>query len=169
MASDGGASASGTIGTISRRILTLYDQLERDSLDLHTLFEFVGGNAPADREAVLDAASKLAKQGLLAEDSGGDFYRRTEDGRLAIAGPRDVTLYTREGCHLCEEARQQILPLLSEFGAQLHEVDIDDDPALHDRYTNDVPVILLGRTTIAQHRLDGRRLRRELEGTRRLQ
>jgi glutaredoxin len=152
-----------------RRILGLYDQLERDSIDLHTLFEFVGGNPPAAREAVLDAVAALLKQGLLAEDRGGDFYRRTEEGRLAIMGPRDITLYTREGCHLCDEARAQILPRLAEFKAQLHEVDIDDDPALHDRYTNDVPVILVGRKLVAQHRLDVRRLRRELQETGRLQ
>jgi len=163
------ASASGAIDATSRRILGLYDQLERDSLDLHTLFEFVGGNVPKEREGVLDAVAKLAKQGLLAEDRGGDFYRRTEDGRLAIAGPRDITLYTRTGCHLCEEAKSQMLPLVIELGAQLHEVDIDDDTALVERYTNDVPVILVGRKVVAQHRLDVRKLRRELEAERKVQ
>jgi glutaredoxin len=148
---------------ISRRILSLFDQLERDSLDLHTLFEFVGGNPPGEREAVLDAVSKLSKEGLLHEDGGGDFYRRTEDGRLAVVGPREITLYAREGCHLCEEARTQIAPLLAEFGATLREVDIDDDPILHDRYTNDVPVIFLGPRMVAQHRLDPARLRGQLE------
>jgi glutaredoxin len=165
----GDASANGTIDATSRQILGLFDQLERDSLDLHTLFEFVGGNAPKEREGVLDAVSKLVAQGLLAEDRGGDFYRRTEDGRLAIAGPRDITLYTRMGCHLCEEAKKQLLSLVMELGAKLHEVDIDDDPALVERYTNDVPVILVGRKMVAQHRLDVRKLRREMEEERKVQ
>jgi hypothetical protein len=39
---------------ISKKILSTFDQLEKDSLDLHTLFEFVGGNEPAERELVLD-------------------------------------------------------------------------------------------------------------------
>lgn len=164
-----GEPSAGNLDATERRILGLYDQLDRDSLDLHTLFEFVGGNAPADRERVLDAVAALAQPGLLEAGRGGDFYRRTEEGRLAIAGPRDITLYSREGCHLCEEARMQILPLVSEFGAHLHEVDIDDDPALHDRYTNDVPVILVGRKLVAQHRLDVRRLRRELAETKMVQ
>jgi glutaredoxin len=149
--------------TISRRILETYDQLERESLDLHTLFEFVGGNPAAEREAVLDAVTRLGVQGYLREAGGSDFYQRTEDGRLAVVGPRVITLYTREGCHLCEEAREQILPLIGEFGATLREVDIDDDPELHDKYTNDVPVIFVGSQMVVQHRLDTDRLRRMLE------
>jgi glutaredoxin len=146
----------------ARRILATFDQLERDSLDLHTLFEFVGGNAPAEREAVLDAVTNLVKQGLLKAGGGSDFYQRTEDGRLAIAGPHDVTMYMRQGCHLCEEAKAAMTPLLAQFGAKLHEVDIDDDPVLLERYTNDVPVIFVGSQFFAQHRADVARLRRQL-------
>ena len=145
------------------RILELFDQLERDSLDLHTFLEFVGGNPPAARQAVLDTVSELLKQGLLRESARSDFYERTENGRLEVVSPREITLYTREGCHLCEEAKAAILPMVSEFGATLREMDIDDDPVLHDRYTNDVPVILLGSKMVAQHRLDPAQLRRQLQ------
>jgi glutaredoxin len=147
----------------ARRILATFDQIERESLDLHTLFELVGGNAPAEREAVLDAVTDLVKKGLLKAEGGSDFYQRTENGRLAIAGPRDVTMYMREGCHLCEEAKATMAPLLAEFGAKLHEVDIDDDPILLECYTNDVPVIFLGSQFFAQHRADLARLRRQLQ------
>ncbi|MFY9802705.1 MAG: glutaredoxin family protein [Candidatus Acidiferrales bacterium] len=149
--------------TIARRILATFDQLERDSLDLHTLFELAGGNAPAEREAVLDSVTALVKQGLLRAEGGSDFYQRTEDGRLALASPRDVTMYMREGCHLCEEAKASMAPLLAEFGATLHEIDIDDDPVLLERYTNDVPVIFVGSQFFAQHRIDLARLRRQLQ------
>ena len=149
--------------SIQQRILATFDQLERDSLDLHTLLEFVGGNPPAQREAVFDAVSALLKDGLLREDGGGDFYRRTEEGRLAVAGPREITLYTRKGCHLCDDAKAAIAPLLAEFGATLREVDIDDNPLSRERYTNDVPVVFLGSQMFARHRLDGTLLRRELQ------
>lgn len=148
---------------MERRILQLFDQLERESLDLHTLFEFVGGNPPAAREAVLDSVSAMVKNGLLRESQQSDFYERTEDGRLAVVNPNEITLYTREGCHLCEEAKNQILPLVTEFKATLREVDIDDDPILHDMYTDDVPVIFLGSKIVAQHRLDSGQLRRKLQ------
>jgi len=73
-----------------------------------------------------------------------------------------ITLYTRPGCHLCEEARQQMAPVLVEFGAELLEVNIDADPALRDLYSNDVPVIFLGTRKIAKHRVDPVQLRRQL-------
>ncbi|HYL67947.1 MAG TPA: glutaredoxin family protein [Candidatus Limnocylindria bacterium] len=145
------------------RILELFDQLERDSIDLHTFFEFVGGNPPAAREGVLDTVSEMVEKGLLRASGRSDFYERTEDGRLEVKSPREITLYTREGCHLCEEAKAAILPLVSEFRATLREVDIDDDPVLHDRYTDDVPVIFLGTKMVAQHRLDAAQLRRQLQ------
>ena len=147
---------------IQQRVLSLYDQLERDSLDLHTMFEFVGGNEPKQREAALDAVSTLVKSGLLHEGES-DFYTRTEDGRLAIVNPCEITLYTREGCMLCEEARIAIMPLAREFGTTLREVDIDDDPILHNRYTNDVPVIFLGSRMVAQHRVNVAQLRHQLD------
>ena len=148
---------------MARRILELFDQLERDSLDLHTFLEFVGGNPPPAREAVLDTVAEQVKKGLLRETGQSDFYERTEDGRLEVVSPREITLYTREGCHLCEEAKVAILPLVSEFGATFREVDIDDNPVLHGRYTNDVPVIFLGAKMVAKHRLDPGQLCRLLQ------
>lgn len=49
----------------------------------------------------------------------------------------ETTLYTRDGCHLCEEAHE----LLAEYGLRPHLVDIDQDPELRARYTNCVPVV----------------------------
>jgi glutaredoxin len=151
----------------SKKILSTFDQLEKKSLDLHTLFEFVGGNDPAERELVLDAVQDLAQRGLLRED-GADYYSRTEGGRLIVAGPREITMYTREGCHLCDEAKAVMTPLLSEFDAKLREVDIDEDPVLLERYNDDVPVIFLGGLLFAQHRIDPVLLRQRLEQTKEL-
>jgi len=48
-----------------------------------------------------------------------------------------VILYTRQGCHLCEDA----LALLERHGLQPQLVDIDGDPDLVAAYTDCVPVI----------------------------
>lgn len=87
-----------------------------------------------------------------------------EDERLAAVGPRDVTLYTRPGCHLCDEAKSAIAPLLSKIGATLREVNIDDDPVLRERYGWDIPVIFIGKKKAAKHRVDVEQFRRQLEG-----
>jgi glutaredoxin len=86
----------------------------------------------------------------------------SEDSRLTAAGPREVTLYTRPGCHLCEEAKAAMAPLLREFGATLREVNIDEDTVLRERYGWDVPVIFLGARKVAKHRVDLEQFRRQL-------
>jgi glutaredoxin len=85
-----------------------------------------------------------------------------EDARLAACGPRDVTLYSRPGCHLCEEAKAAIAPLLREFGAALYEVNIDEDAVLTQRYGRDIPVIFVGKRKAAKHRVDLAQFRRQL-------
>jgi len=85
-----------------------------------------------------------------------------EDARLAASGPREVTLYTRPGCHLCDEAKSAIAPLLQEFGAELREVNIDADPVLKERYGWDIPVLFIGQRKAAKHRVDLEQFRRQL-------
>lgn len=86
-----------------------------------------------------------------------------EDARLAACGPRDVTLYSRPGCHLCEEAKAAMAPLLREFDTVLHEVNIDEDAVLKERYGWDIPVIFIGTRKAAKHRVDLAQFRRQLE------
>ena len=86
-----------------------------------------------------------------------------EDAKLAACGPRDVTLYSRPGCHLCEEAKAAIAPHLCEFGAVLREVNIDEDAVLKGRYGWDIPVIFIGTHKAAKHRVDVPQFRRQLE------
>ena len=87
----------------------------------------------------------------------------SEEAQLAASGPRDVTLYSRPGCHLCEEAKAAIAPLLREFGAALREVNIDENAFLRERYGWDIPVIFIGRHKAAKHRVDLAQFRRQLE------
>lgn len=90
------------------------------------------------------------------------FELHAEDARLAAAGPREVTLYSRPGCHLCDDAKAAIAPLLLEFGASFREVNIDADPILRERYGLDVPVIFLGARKVAKHRVNIEQFRRQL-------
>jgi glutaredoxin len=88
-----------------------------------------------------------------------------EEARLAAAGPREVTLYTRPGCHLCEEAKAAVAPLLREFGAVLREVNIENDAVLEGRYGWDIPVIFIGARKAAKHRVDVEQFRRQLQAS----
>jgi|SRR5262252_6618003 len=86
-----------------------------------------------------------------------------EDARLAACGPREVTLYSRPGCHLCEEAKAAIAPLLREFGAVLRDVNIDEDAVLKERYGWDIPVIFIGAHKAAKHSVNLAQFRRQLQ------
>ena len=65
-----------------------------------------------------------------------------------------LTLYYREGCHLCEVMLQALrgLQLRREF--ELHLVDIDRDPELLRRYDEWVPVLLMGERELCHYYLD---------------
>jgi glutaredoxin len=70
----------------------------------------------------------------------------------------DVVLYTRAGCHLCEEA----LALLQRYGIEPQLVDIDADPQLCQRYNVCVPVVVIDGRERFRGRVDERLLRRLL-------
>ena len=148
---------------LSCRVLQVFDELGRDTLDLHALREFAGGNDPAQRDAVVRAVEMLERSGHLETRGEADFYRRTEQGQLAVARPLDVTLYSRPKCKLCDVARDAITPILREFGGTLREVNIDENKELRELYTNDVPVIFVGAKEFACHNVDTVRFRQALE------
>lgn len=50
-----------------------------------------------------------------------------------------ATLYTRQGCHLCDEARE----VLVRHGYQVESIDIDQDDELRRRYNLCVPVVVI--------------------------
>jgi glutaredoxin len=73
-----------------------------------------------------------------------------------------VTLYTREGCHLCQEARETVRRVCGELGEEFEEVDVDTDPALRERFTDEVPVTFVDGRQHDFWRVDEDRLRRAL-------
>lgn len=58
---------------------------------------------------------------------------------MNASNPAAVVLYTRYGCHLCEDAKA----LLERYGLAVEEVDIDGDSTLKSRYTECVPVVVI--------------------------
>ncbi len=55
-----------------------------------------------------------------------------------------VTLYTRNDCHLCEQARADLDSLQESHPHRLVEIDIDSDPALLKKYLVEIPVVEVG-------------------------
>jgi len=63
----------------------------------------------------------------------------------------NVVLYTRPGCHACDEAREAILSLRDSIGGfELREVDIDADDELHRRFLERIPVVEVDGNIVAE-------------------
>ena len=89
--------------------------------------------------------------------------KRATDGSTGSHSGPDVTIYSRKDCHLCDEAKTAIAPLLREFRATLREIDIEGDVTLIERFGCDIPVIYIGRKRAAKHRVNLEQFRRQLE------
>jgi glutaredoxin len=70
-----------------------------------------------------------------------------------------VTLITRVGCHLCEQAEATLRRLAGELGYAYTEVDVDGNPALLDEYSDRVPVILIDGREHGYWRVEEQRFR----------
>jgi glutaredoxin len=78
--------------------------------------------------------------------------------------PRDheVTLITRAGCHLCQDAEQLLQRLRGELGFAYREVDVDASAVLRDEFSDRVPVILIDGKEHGYWRVEEPRFRKAL-------
>ncbi|MFC3689159.1 glutaredoxin family protein [Aquipuribacter hungaricus] len=78
-----------------------------------------------------------------------------------------MRLVGRAGCHLCEQARAVVERECRRAGVPLVEVSVDDDPELHARYWDRIPVVEVDGEPVEQLRVDADRLRARLRPGRR--
>ncbi|MGH9882918.1 MAG: glutaredoxin family protein [Pyrinomonadaceae bacterium] len=73
-----------------------------------------------------------------------------------------VVIYTRPGCHLCEEAKAAMQS--ADCGAEytLNEVNIETDAGLLERYKNDIPVIEVNGVEAFRHRITAAEFRQRI-------
>ncbi|MCS6711316.1 glutaredoxin family protein [Brachybacterium sp. EF45031] len=70
-----------------------------------------------------------------------------------------VLVLSRDGCHLCEEALPTVRAEADRAGTRVEVVDIDTDPALRERFTYDVPVVIVDGRLLARYRVEAEALR----------
>jgi glutaredoxin len=73
-----------------------------------------------------------------------------------------VTLYSRPGCHLCEEARATLDRLRATTPFAVDEIDIEGDDVLHARYLTRIPVIALDGEELFDYTIDEEALIRRI-------
>lgn len=77
-------------------------------------------------------------------------------------GDHRVTLLGKDGCHLCDDAREVVARVCRELGVAWDERDIRADPAELAEYADRIPVILLDGREHGYWRVEEDRLRRAL-------
>ncbi len=76
----------------------------------------------------------------------------------------EIVVYSRPGCHLCEEAIAAILTLHEErYRFALHEIDIESDELLLRRHLEKIPVVEVDGTVVSELFLDKAALRAKLD------
>lgn len=74
-----------------------------------------------------------------------------------------VTIYSRLGCHLCEDAEGTLKSLQADLSFDIEVIDIDRDPELVKLYSDQVPVIHIDGNHHDFFRVDPERFRSSLE------
>ena len=77
------------------------------------------------------------------------------------ASPR-IRVYSKPGCHLCDDARGIIETVCAELGESYEEVDISTDPVLMHEYGEQIPVTFVDGKQHDFWRVDPNRLRAAL-------
>ena len=76
----------------------------------------------------------------------------------------DVVVYSRPGCHLCEEALARIIDLHAEgYRFELHEIDIESNELLLRRHLERIPVVEVDGVEVSELILDRDALKARLD------
>jgi glutaredoxin len=75
-----------------------------------------------------------------------------------------VVVYSRPGCHLCEQALEQIIALHGQgYRFELHEVDVESNELLLRRYLERIPVVEVDGLEVSELILDQDSLKARLD------
>jgi glutaredoxin len=75
---------------------------------------------------------------------------------------REVIVYSRKGCHLCEIVKESLVKLHKRGGFQWRDVDVDSDPELRRQYNDQVPVVFINGRKAFKYRMDEQEFLRKL-------
>jgi len=75
---------------------------------------------------------------------------------------RQVVVYSRKGCHLCELVKESLTKLSRRGGFTWQEVDVDGDSELRRQFNDEVPVVFIDGRKAFKYRMDEREFLRKL-------
>ena len=75
---------------------------------------------------------------------------------------RDVVVYSRKGCHLCEIVKESLAKLARQTQFSWQEIDVDSDDGLRRRFTDEVPVVFINGKKAFKYRMNEQEFLRKL-------
>jgi len=75
-----------------------------------------------------------------------------------------VRIYSRPGCHLCDDMKAVVQHVAHTVPLSLEEIDISADPALEAQYGLEIPVLMVDGKKAAKYRVGEEELRKLLAG-----
>jgi glutaredoxin len=76
--------------------------------------------------------------------------------------PLHIEIYSRPGCHLCEDARESIDRVLRGREADVRVINVEDDPELEAAYGMEIPVVMIDGEKAFIYRVDEAELERKI-------
>ncbi|XP_073532740.1 glutaredoxin-like protein C5orf63 homolog isoform X2 [Phyllobates terribilis] len=73
-----------------------------------------------------------------------------------------LTLFTKNPCPLCDEAKEVLLPYMDRFVLEQVDITLPENMAWYDRYKHDIPVFHLNGQFLMMHRVNIKKLERYL-------
>lgn len=74
-----------------------------------------------------------------------------------------LELYTRPGCHLCEEMKEVIRRVGASVRFEIDEIDIDGSEELRDRFGSEIPILFINGRKAFKHRATVKELHKRLK------
>jgi glutaredoxin len=74
-----------------------------------------------------------------------------------------IEMYSRPGCHLCDEAKIVIDRVQSRIPFSVHVINVETDPALEKAYGDKIPVVLINGQLAFKYRVDEEELERRVK------
>jgi glutaredoxin len=79
-----------------------------------------------------------------------------------MSQPREVVVYSRKGCHLCEIVKESLVKLEKHRTFTWREIDVDSNAESRRRYTDEVPVVFINGRKAFKYHMDEQEFLRKL-------
>ncbi|MGD0457528.1 MAG: glutaredoxin family protein [Terriglobia bacterium] len=78
----------------------------------------------------------------------------------------DVVVYSKPGCCLCDEVKENLKRLKASYAFNLREVNILEDPEAHERFKEEIPVVFINGKKAFKYHLDEKQFLKKLQSAR---